>query len=48
MVRILEFMYFNALGKPVFVLLLGSEIEYEGENPEFAYHAKRHRRLISG
>lgn len=44
-VRNLEYMYFNAPGEPVFVLLLGSEIEYEGENPEFANHAKRHREI---
>lgn len=44
-VRNLEYMYFNAPGNPVFVLLLGSEIEYEGENPEFADHAGRHREI---
>lgn len=44
-VRNLEYMYFNAPGSPAFVLLLGSEIEYEGENPEFADHARRHREI---
>lgn len=43
--RNLEYMYFNAPGSPVFVLLLGSEIEYEGENPEFADHARRHKEI---
>lgn len=44
-VRNLEYMYFNAPGSPVFVLLLGSEIEYEGENAEFADHARRHKEI---
>lgn len=44
-IRNLEYMYANTPGKPVFVLLLGSEIEYEGDNPEFADHAKRHREI---
>lgn len=44
-VRNLEYMYFNAPGSPVFVLLLGSEIEYEGENAEFANHAGRHKEI---
>lgn len=42
-IRNLEYIYFNAPGHPVFVLLLGSEIEYEGENLEFADHARRHK-----
>ena len=44
-IRNLEYMYMNAPGNPVFVLLLGSEIEYNGENAEFANHAKRHKEV---
>lgn len=38
----LDYMYENAPGNPMFILLLGSEIEYEGFNEEFADHAKWH------
>ena len=41
----LEFMYDNAPGTPLFILLLGSEVEYEGENIEFANHALRHIKI---
>ncbi len=41
----LEYMYYHAPGLPRFVLLLGSEMEYEGENAEFASHAERHREI---
>lgn len=41
----LEYMYENALGNPTFIFLLGSEMEYEGDNPEFANHAQRHKRV---
>lgn len=44
-IRNLKYMYDNVPGMPVFVLLLGSEIEYEGENAEFANHAQRHREV---
>lgn len=39
--RNLKFIYENILGAPALVLMLGSEIEYVGENAEFANHAKR-------
>lgn len=45
LIRNLKYMYDNALGTPTFVLLLGSEIEYEGENTEFADHAERHKEI---
>ncbi|MCM1160230.1 MAG: glycosyltransferase [Roseburia sp.] len=45
LIRNLQYMYDNALGTPTFVLLLGSEIEYEGENTEFAFHAERHKEI---
>lgn len=41
----LEYMYENAPGRPIIVLLLGSEIEYEGENAEFSNHAARHKHI---
>lgn len=44
-VRNLEYIYDHLPGSPKFVLLLGSEIEYEGENEEFADHAKRHSQV---
>ncbi|MCM1215148.1 MAG: HAD-IIIC family phosphatase [Lachnospiraceae bacterium] len=44
-VRNLEYMYDNVPGTPTFVLLLGSETEYEGENAEFADHAERHKEI---
>jgi hypothetical protein len=44
-VRNLEYMYENAPGKPEWILLLGSETEYEGDNAEFANHAQRHRQV---
>ncbi|SFB95256.1 HAD-IIIC family phosphatase [Butyrivibrio sp. YAB3001] len=33
LLRNLDYMYENAKGKPVFILLLGSEIDYEGDDP---------------
>lgn len=33
--RNLDFIYDNVKGKPLFILLLGSEIDYEGSSPEF-------------
>ncbi len=45
LLRNLEYMYYHAPGEPKFVLLLGSETEYEGENAEFANHAKRHKEI---
>ena len=45
LIRNLEYMYDNALGTPAFILLLGSEIEYEGDNAEFAGHAKHHKEI---
>ncbi len=44
-IRNLQYMYENVPGEPVFVLLLGSEIEYEGDNAEFADHAERHKEI---
>ncbi|MDE5803254.1 MAG: glycosyltransferase [Lachnospiraceae bacterium] len=44
-IRNLKYMYENVPGEPVFVLLLGSEIEYEGDNAEFADHAERHKEI---
>lgn len=41
----LEYMYENIPGRPIIILLLGSEIEYDGDNAEFANHADRHRRI---
>lgn len=43
----LDYMYTHALGEPMFILLLGSEIEYEGENDEFADHANHHKEVNS-
>ncbi len=45
LLRNLNYMYENVQGNPLFILLLGSEIEYEGENPEFANHAEKHREI---
>ncbi|MCM1534380.1 MAG: HAD-IIIC family phosphatase [Clostridium sp.] len=45
LLRNLEYMYYHAPGEPKFVLLLGSETEYEGENAEFANHAERHKAI---
>lgn len=41
----LDYIYENIPGNPIIILLLGSETEYEGDNPEFANHAKRHREV---
>jgi hypothetical protein len=41
-IRNLDYMYENAPGEPEFIFLLGSETEYDGDNAEFANHAKRH------
>ena len=41
----LEYMYENIPGRPKIILLLGSEIEYAGDNAEFANHAERHKRI---
>lgn len=43
LIRNLDDMYTSVPGKPVFVLLLGSEEECEIPNAEFADHATRHR-----
>lgn len=43
LIRNLDYMYSHALGTPMFILLLGSEIEYEGENEEFSDHAECHK-----
>ncbi len=45
LIRNLKYMYENVPGEPVFILLLGSEMEYEGENAEFADHAGRHKEI---
>lgn len=45
LIRNLQYIYDHALGKPRFILFLGSEIEYEGKNEEFADHAKRHKKI---
>ncbi len=45
LIRNLDYMYTHAPGAPVFILLLGSETEYEGVNEEFAGHAKYHREI---
>jgi FkbH-like protein len=44
-IRNLDYMYENAPGEPEFIFLLGSETEYDGDNAEFANHAKRHREV---
>lgn len=45
LIRNLEYMYSHCLGEPMFILLLGSEMEYEGENAEFANHAQIHKKM---
>lgn len=45
LIRNLDYMYTHALGAPMFILLLGSEIEYEGINEEFANHAEHHKEI---
>lgn len=45
LLRNLEYMYTHVPGKPIFLLFLGSEIEYEGVNEEFAHHAEVHKRI---
>lgn len=45
LIRNLKYIYDNAPGNPIFILFLGSEIEYEGENAEFANHAGRHKEI---
>ena len=34
--RNLDYIYDNVKGKPIIILLLGSEVEYQGDNEEFA------------
>lgn len=45
LIRNLDYMYTHAPGTPMFILLLGSEIEYEGVNEEFANHAEHHKEI---
>jgi len=45
LLRNLDYIYENVMGNPTIVLILGSEIEYEGENEEFANHSKRHQEM---
>lgn len=44
-IRNLDYMVEHAAGRPDFILILGSEIEYEGINEEFANHSARHRKV---
>lgn len=45
LIRNLDYMYTHVLGSPMFILLLGSEIEYQGKNEEFADHAEHHKEI---
>ncbi len=45
LLRNLQYMYDNVPGKPMWILLLGSEKECEKETPEFAGHAKYHQEV---
>lgn len=45
LIRNLDYMYNHVPGTPVFILLLGSEIEYGEINDEFANHAEYHREI---
>lgn len=45
LIRNLDYIFENVKGTPLIILLLGSEIEYQGENEEFANHASRHARI---
>ncbi len=45
LLRNLEFIYENAAGAPTIILLLGSELPFEGENAEFAGHEPVHRHI---
>lgn len=45
LIRNLDYMYVHAIGSPMFILLLGSETEYEGINEEFANHAEHHKEI---
>ena len=45
LLRNLDYIYCHVLGKPTFILLLGSEIEYEGIDKEFAGHAVYHKEV---
>ena len=45
LIRNLDYMYTHAIGTPMFILLLGSETEYEGINEEFADHAEHHKAI---
>ena len=45
LIRNLDHMYTHAMGTPMFILLLGSETEYEGINEEFAGHAEHHKEI---
>lgn len=44
-IRNIKDMYDNALGDPVFILLLGSEKECEVYNAEFENHAQKHQQV---
>lgn len=45
LLRNLDYMVEHAAGHPDFIFILGSEIEYEGENEEFRDHAERHKEI---
>lgn len=45
LIRNLDYMYTHAIGTPMFILLLGSEVEYEGNNEEFSNHAEHHKEI---
>lgn len=45
LLRNLDYMLEHAAGHPDFIFILGSEIEYEGENEEFRDHAERHKEI---
>lgn len=45
LLRNLDFICDNVKGNPYIVLVLGSEIDYDGENAEFANHAERHKKI---
>ena len=45
LIRNLEYIYENAAGNPLIILLLGSELPFEGENAEFAGHESVHRHM---
>lgn len=45
LIRNLDYIYTHVPGTPMFILLLGSEIEYRGASEEFAGHAGYHREV---